>query len=247
MSKEVGGLIKNLSSALAAPTGPKGSRKRKAQSQPNQRQAKRQKRTGSDLSSAPVSLGYVQPPVGMKSAAPSRPGGEVRFTGCDYIGSLSAGVSSSDNAYALTPAIAGTFPRLEAVSTIFGKYAWNKLKFYVIGKAASTLAGDMTSVPVYDGTAGGGALNESQVKNRSGQVTSKFWENHVMAVDCKKATVPWFNTDSSAVVGGTYTDVSVFGWYHIFLEAVASAAAVADVFVEYDIEFCEAKQTSDND
>jgi hypothetical protein len=194
--------------------------------------------------SAPVAYGYTNPPVGMRSAAPTRPGSEVRFTGCDYLGSVSAITSAIDNSYALSAYAAGTFPRLTSVASIFEKYAWNKLRFYVVGKAASTLAGDMTSVCVYEGdTAGGAQLTESQAKNRFGQVTSKFWENHVMTIDCKKATVPWFTSTQVETNDAT----SNFGWYHLFTEAVAATTPVADVFVEYDVEFCDSKAAADVD
>jgi hypothetical protein len=194
-----------------------------------------------DLSSAPVSLGYVQPPVGMRSSAPIKPGGEVRIVGCDYVGSISGQIAATDNPFSLQPSAVATFPRLNAIASIFGKYAYNKLKFYVIGKAASTLAGDMTSVTVYE--AGGSAvLTEAQVKNRFGQTTSKFWENHLHTVDPKKATVMWYIMDSA----DTLAD-QVFGYYHFFTEALAAVTPVADVFVEYDVEFCEARAVGDTD
>lgn len=194
------------------------------------------------MGSAPVSLGYVQPPVGMRSAAPIKPGGEVRMVGCDYVGSVSALVTAADNEYSLECSNATTFPRLSAIASIFGKYSYHKLKFYVIGKAASTLPGDMTSVTVYE--AGGiGSLTESQVKNRFGQVTSKFWENHLHTVDPKKATVPWFAMDSA----DASNSIAIFGWYHFFTEAAAVVTPVADIFVEYDVEFCEAKAVGDTD
>jgi hypothetical protein len=242
LSNQVAGLVKSLSAALD--TNAKGNRtnKRKAQSQPKQQRPAKRQRTGADLRQAPVSLGYVQPPVGMRSLAPVRPGGEVRFTGCDYIGSVSAGTTAADNIYSLNPLVAATYPRLQAIATIFGKYAYNRLRFYVIGKAASTQPGDMTSVTVYE-EGGSNALTEAQVKNRYGQTTSKFWENHQHMVDPKKATVPWFPMDAF----DASSSIGVFGWYHFFTEAVAAAIPVADIFVEYDIEFCEARAVGDTD
>jgi hypothetical protein len=196
--------------------------------------------------SAPVATGYTAPPVGMRSLAPSRQGAEIRVTGCDYYGSISADTAFEDVVLALSPLAAnGTFPRLGAIASVFGKYAWNKIKLYVVAKAASTLAGDMTSVPVYDGTYGANALTEAQAKNRTGQVTSKFWENHVMDVDCKKATVPWFPLNQADTV--STTDTSNFGFIHFCTEAVSTATAVADLFIEYDIEFCEGKALDDDD
>jgi hypothetical protein len=190
---------------------------------------------------APVSRGYLRPAPRFSSMSPTRSGSEFRVVGCDYIGSVSTVSSSSaDNVYRTSPANSSLFPRLEAIASIFGKYAFNGLKFIVIGKAASTQAGDMTSVMSYSTT--GSALTETQVKNRVGQVTSKFWENHEMLVDCGKATVPWFPMDS------TSSDTSNFGYYHFFTESAGSSVvAVADLFVEYDVEFCEALAAGDPD
>jgi len=222
--------------------------KRKAPVQANANKgAKRQRGNRGqriDLPAAPVSLGYGRPNVSMRSAAPSRAGGEVRIVGCDYIGSITADTTATDGYYELNPTNATTFPRLNAMAEVFGKYAFNRLRFYAVGKAASTQPGDMTSVTVYDGRAGGAALSESQVKNRFGQVTSKFWENHVHEVDTRKATVPWFLCQ---VPSGNDSDTTTFGWYHFFTEAVATASPVADIFVDYDIEFCEAQAVADPD
>jgi len=182
----------------------------------------------------------------MRSRSPTRRGSEVRFIGCDYVGSVSTSASAGvDNAYQINPSISTTFPRLSAIAEVFGKYAFNRLRIYVVGKAASTLAGDMTSVPTYDGVSGGSGLTESQVKNRNGQVTSKFWENHVMDFDCARATVPWFIMEE---VSSIVTDTNTFGWYHLFTEQTASGVtAVADVFIEYDVEFAEGKAINDTD
>jgi len=243
---ELSGLVNNLNKALGALTSQQKGRK---QSNNRKQRGKKKNSVGntpgssdrSDLRSAPLSLGYVQPPVGMRSAAPTKPGAEVRFIGCDYVGSVSAQIAATDNPFSLDPFFAATFPRLNVVAGIFGKYSYNKLRFYVIGKAASTLPGDMTSVTVYN-AGGGPVLTEGQVKNRYGQTTSKFWENHLHHVDPKKATVPWYITSEA---GGV--DEVIFGFYHFFTEAAAAITPVADIFVEYDVEFCEARAVGDTD
>jgi hypothetical protein len=227
-------------------------KKRKAQEAPKQKPPKRQRVAKSypngALGAAPVAYAAVRPDVRMLSMAPTRRGSEVRFIGCDYLGSVTTSATTgTDNVYEMDPGVSASFPRLSSIATVFGKYAFNRLRVYVVGKAASTLPGDMTSVPVYDGASGGGSLTESQVKNRNGQVTSKFWENHVMDFDCSRATVPWFTITQ---LSSTASDTTTFGWYHLFLETTGSAAgavAVADVFIEYDIEFTEAKAAGDVD
>ncbi len=193
---------------------------------------------------APVSLGTVgRPAVLIRSAPPTKPGSEFRVLGCDYIGSVSSSATLGvDHPYDSTPLNATTFPRLSSIALVFGKYSYNKLRFIVIGKSAATVAGDMTSVFSYGDS--GAALTESQVKNRVGQVTSKFWENHMAEADPKKATVPWYINYDSAL------ETQTFGYYHLFTEttgAVIGAVPVADIFIEYDIEFCEAIASGDGD
>jgi hypothetical protein len=223
--------------AAAAPRKPKRATRQPVS--PAQRPGR-----GGDSLSAPVSLGYTRPPIEMRSMAPSRRGGEVRIVGCDYVGSIGTNaISTVDNVYPLNVR-STTFPRLSAIAAVFGKHAFNRLRFYAVGKAASTLAGDMTSVTVYDGTGGGGTLTETQVKNRYRQVTSKFWENHVHEVDCSKASVPWFVSEEASA---TPSDTTNLGFFHFFTEAASSGPQVADLFVCYDVELCEAQASGDTD
>jgi hypothetical protein len=193
--------------------------------------------------SAPLSQGYIRPIAKFGTMAPSKPGSEFRVVGCDYVGSVSSSATLGvDNSFPINPLSAVTFPRLSAISTVFGKYSFNKIRFIVVGKAAATVAGDMTSVISYGSLAF--ALTEAQIKNRVGQVTSKFWENHYMDGDPRKSTVPWF------IMSVTESQVDIFGIYHLFTEttgAVVGIVPVADIFVEYDIEYCEALAIGDLD
>jgi hypothetical protein len=187
---------------------------------------------------APVATGYIKPEVSFRSMAPITRGAEVRFVGCDYIGSVSTSSSAaSDNVYDIIPGDTTTFPRLSNLAAIFAKYRFLGLRFFIVAKAPSTFAGDMTSCMVYEGT-NSGSLSEVEVKNRVGSVTGKFWENHLFETDCGKQSLLWLENFNSA------DNTRVFGYYHLFTEIGASAIPVADIFVEYDVELCDASSTS---
>jgi hypothetical protein len=199
---------------------------------------------GADLPFAPNSIAYQSMPRTLiGSDKPTRPGAQVRYVGCDYIGAISTSATVVvDNVFQIETSNATTFPRLSAMGSVFGKYIFNKLRFVVVAKAASTQAGTMTSVPIYEGTNNGAtALTLAQARNRESQVTSKFWENHVMTFDCNKQNVKWFENVSSS------TDTTSAGYYHLLTEITSAAIAVADIFVEYDVEMCESKIATDTD
>jgi hypothetical protein len=227
-------------------------KKKKASNKTAKNRRKRQRRslvrrqsTDANLPlNAPLSLGTRNRPTPyISSGVPSKPGSEFRVIGCDYIGSVTSSATEfNDNTYDVIPINATTFPRLSAVASVFGKYSYNKLEFIVVGKAASTVPGDMTSVFSYGDSSAG--LTEAQLKNRVGQVTSKFWENHYAACDPKKATVPWYINYNNP------NPTQCFGFYHLGTESTGStigAIPVADIWFCYDVEFCEAVEVGDGD
>jgi len=175
---------------------------------------------------------------------PTRKGASVRLTGCDYIGPVSAATTASDYEIYVNANNATTFPRLSAEAAVWGKYVFNKVKFYVVGAAGSQTPGAMTSCPVYEASVA--ALTAAQVRNREDQVTSKFWEDHSMEFDCSKASRPWYVTDGADLLGVTGQDY-IQGMYHLFTDAVASNPPTVDLWVCYDCEFCEAMASGDPD
>lgn len=199
---------------------------------------------GADLPFAPNSLAYKSMPNTLfTTKAPSRPGAQARYVGCDYIASVSAQTTAAVTVYPIDPDNGTTFPRLSAIAGVFGKYIFNSLRVCVVAKAASTLPGTMTSVPIYEGTAAGATgLTLAQARNRESQVTSKFWENHECIIDCNKQNVKWFEMASDVA-----SDTVRFGYYQFLTEAVAATSAVGDLFIEYDIEFCESRAVGDLD
>jgi hypothetical protein len=241
-------LVKSLNSAVSSINsssgGKRGGRARNSTRRRNRGQNQNRPRgNGADLPFAPNSIAYQSMPTPkIMSDKPTRPGAQVRYIGCDYIGSINTITTAAlDNVYTIFPDNTTCFPRLSAMGSVFGKYIFNKLSFHVIGKAASTQSGTMTSVPVYEGYAtGANPLTVLQARNRESQVTSKFWENHVMTYDCKKQPVTWFEQ-----AGGQ--DTAVAGYFHFITEQTAAVIAAADLFVCYDIEFCESKAASDAD
>jgi hypothetical protein len=180
----------------------------------------------------------MYPQVSMSSGKPTRKGGEVRFTGTEYAGSFSTSATLTvDNVLAINPRVTGLFPRLSSVAPLFGKWALNKLRFQIIGAAASTQSGAMTTLIEYDPIIN--TYTSAQARSSFGQVTTKFWENSVQVADPSKQTTPWMFTDN--VNGSDVDTLETFGAFHLVTEPTAAGVIVAaDVFVDYDIEFCAA-------
>lgn len=175
--------------------------------------------------------------------APTRKGATARYVGCDYIGVLTASTSVNDIfKSAVSPGNTTLFPRLSAMAPIFQKYAFNKLRAYIVGDASSTQGGAITAVPCYESSGTPSSLTVAQARNREQQETRKFWEDFTMDFDCGKATVPWFIAAGAAGASGV---VAYFGELHIVADLVATAVAVGQLYIEYDVEFAEAVVAGD--
>jgi len=186
------------------------------------------------LQMAPVALGAPRVRVYQRSAAPTKPGACVRYVGCDYVGAISAASGAQDNVYGISAASGTSFPRLSAIAAVYELYSFSKLRFIMAGKAASTVAGDMTGVMQYSVDQSTG-FTAAQIRNEEDQVTCKFWESREVIADPKRASRPWFLT------GVGHSDESQDGYlgsFHLFTDA-ASAIPVVDLFVEYDVEFAQ--------
>lgn len=201
----------------------------------------RQSRPRAPRSEAPVALAFTgkQPSVFMKSGVPKRPGASIRLSGCDYIGPVTGNTTETDVSLQLTPSSSETFPRLSAIATIFEKYNFDKLRFVIVGVAASTTAGAMTAAPSYASSEESSAT-AALLRNREGQRTTRLWETNVVSYDCRRAGKPWF----SCAVAETASD-AIFGWYYYAIDALAAVSTVGDLFVEYEVEFAEGRSSSD--
>jgi len=142
----------------------------------------------------------------------------------------------------MTPDSTSTFPRLSSIASVFRKYAFNKLRVVAVGVTSSTQAGAMTGAPTYESpTDGATAITIAEARNREGQDTTKLWEVNVVEFDTRKASVPWY----TVITTGNDADISFFGEYHNVVDMTSAALAYADLFIEYDVEFCEGASQAD--
>jgi len=135
---------------------------------------------------------------------------------------------------------ATTFPRLAAISAVFEQFAFNRLSFKMVGDAAATQAGSYTGVVVYNHSDAG--MTGAQIRNEEKSVTRKFWDDGETAADTKRAQIPWFST-----IGGEGGVSTTFGDFHLFTEGTASAVPVVNLFVCYDVEFCQGQASGSPD
>jgi len=187
------------------------------------------------------SYGSTRPNTGMRSAAPTRKGAEARIIGCDFITQQAAQIAFSETVYQMDPWNAGSFPRLEAISKNYGKAIFNKLKIICVGTLPTTQGGCVTMAPVYEGSVD--ALTSIQARNRADQNTYRFWETADMVFNCAKFAYNWY-TDNATIVDAF--DLEFPCSAHVQTDGIGYVAGAIDLFVEYDIEFCEASLNTDN-
>lgn len=188
---------------------------------------------------AQARMAALRPSTYFRSAEPLRKGSSVRFQGCDYINVLTTSTTTPDVYHQpIEPGNSAVFPRLVSLSLIFGKYNFNRLRFSIVGDAPSTLGGAITLAPVYESNGTSAAMSIVDARNREQQETRKFWEDFSMDFDCGKATVPWFVMPGEA--GTSDPTTYYFGEIHAVADTTAAATPVSQLFVEYDVEFCEA-------
>jgi len=169
-----------------------------------------------------------------------RKGSACRFQGCDYLGVLTSSTTTPDIFHQpIYPGSSTVFPRLLSLALIFGKYNFNRLRFSVVGDAPSTLGGAITLTPVYESNGTSSPMSIVDARNREQQETRKFWEDFAMDFDCGKATVPWFILPGEGS-GTSDPFVNYYGEIHVVADTTAVATPVGQLFVEYDVEFCEA-------
>jgi hypothetical protein len=192
---------------------------------------------------APVSANQYQPQMGFRTAAPVSKGASARFVGCDYVGTInSSGTANTflDTVFQVTPKNTSLFPRLGSIAAVFELYKFLKMRPIAVGKQASTVPGCMTLAP--DLYPNGSTFTASEMRNEEGQNTCKYWEVCRMNYPCSRGTREWFLTDNAN--SAAITDAKL-GDLHFGTDGTATVSQpVADLFIEYDIEFAQG-QTND--
>lgn len=187
---------------------------------------------------APVAKSYEAPRPRFESAIPVTPGASARYVGCDYIGndSSSNSASSTGGLYAMAAFVAASFPRLSAIADVFLRYRFRRLRYFLIGKSASTQAGTGSWASfVIDATTTSITTNtEAIIKNAEGALVLKGWESGVHEVDVNAAGPKWYNCD------GDSTPYNLGTFCHYLPQTTAAGDLSWDVYVEYDVEFAEA-------
>jgi hypothetical protein len=195
------------------------------------------------IENAPVALSEKQPRVGFRTAVPTDPGASARYVGCDYMGTYtSSAVAStySDMIFEISAAESNTFPRLSAIADAFELYKFKRLRFIAIGKQASTIPGAMSLAP--DLYPDGDVFTVNEARNEEGAVLGKYWETIVCEFPCKRGTRVWFLTDN---LGTASPEDAILGDLHFGVEGtVTPSQPIADIFVEYDVEFAQAQSAT---
>lgn len=185
---------------------------------------------------APVSMAYRAPQPGFRSLPPSE-GADARYHGCDFVGqdsSLSA--STSPGAlYPLAAFYASAFPRLSVMADLFLRYRWKKLVYHFIGRSASTQAGvGAWASFILDANTNSLTVNtEAIIKNAKNALVLKGWESGRHEVEISACGPRWYNNDVDSV---PFTPGNLC---HFLPQTTANGDLSWDVYVEYDVEFCE--------
>jgi len=180
----------------------------------------------------------IQTPQPRFRAKPPTQGGCACYEGIDYVGSL--GSSSSATTAGLYANINATnaslFPRLSAIADVFARYKIKKMILHVLGRSASTQAGNLalSSLMLDDSGSIITANTEGLIKNMEGCLVVRGWESGSHVVDTGALGLKWYNTDAGAILQ------QIGAIYRYIPQTTANNDLNWDLYVEYEVEFDEA-------
>lgn len=188
---------------------------------------------------APVAMATRVPRVYFGSVSPTR-GGSLRIRGCDYYGTLNSSTLDSTSAVgSISLGSSSIFPRLAEIAKVFLKFRFDKLIVRLIGRTASTQAGNcglMSLVNDLPASAETDVLNEAIVKNTENCLVVKGWENGDHRVPLEASGYKWYMVDENDT-GSKFSQGSI--WRTI--PGTTSVGDLSwDVYLEYECEFDEA-------
>lgn len=196
--------------------------------------------SGANAVEAPLAMDAPRPMVAQRFRAPSHQGSEGRVTGVDYIGAF----DSTNLGYTITPFILNarnltTFPRLSEIAGVWRRYYFKKLRFHLFGLAAATQSGyvAMSSLVTDDLATQTTPTTDVQILNQENVAVGRPWSFIDHDVNLGGLGLKWYTTDVS-------NSTSEFGEAigRAFLgipQTTASADIRVQVYVEYDVEFCQ--------
>ncbi len=121
------------------------------------------------------------------------------------------------------------------MADLFLRYRWKKLVYHFIGKSASTQAGvGAWASFILDGNSTTITVNtEAIIKNAKNALVLKGWESGRHEVEVSAQGPRWYNNDADSV------PFSPGNLAHFLPQTTANSDLSWDVYVEYDVEFCE--------
>jgi len=195
---------------------------------------------GSGVIDAPLAMDATRPKVCQLFRAPAHKGSEGRVTGVDFIGTFpSSSTGYTIQQFALNARNAAVFPRLSAIATVWRRYYFKMLRFHLFGIAAATQRGytAMSSLVTDDLATLVTPTTEAQILNQEQVAIGRPWSYVVHDVNLGGLGLEWYTSDAG-------DGPAEFGEYigRAFL-GIPSTTADADieiqVYVEYDVEFCQ--------
>jgi hypothetical protein len=190
---------------------------------------------------APLAADLERPKVEQRFHAPSTPGGEAGVTGTDYIGTFYS-LSSADlfERFALNPLDDTTFPRLGAIASVWRRYKFKRIRFWLFGIAAATQPGfvAMASLVTDDLAKEVLPTNEGEILNMENCAVGRPWSVICHDVGCQDAGLQWYTADS------TPSDASTFGQAlgnaFLYIPTTTTDKDIPiQIWIEYEVDFCQ--------
>ncbi len=194
---------------------------------------------GSGAIDAPLAIDMSRPVIGQSFKSPSRKGSEGRVTGVDFVGTVDSTTSYAITTYTINARNSTLFPRLSAIAGVWRRYVPTKVKFHLFAISAATQRGyvSMSSLVTDDLSTLATPSTESQILNQENVAVGRPWSYCCHTVNLAGMGLRWYSTDTT---GGTTEFGEYVGRAFLGIPGTTAAADIqVQVYVEYDMEFCQ--------
>jgi len=212
---------------------------------PSSKRKKQQGRNGNMLSSAipstrvgsfaPASIASQQRPYAPRIFNRTQSGG-MRIVHKELVGSVSGtSAFTVQNALALNPGVAATFPWLSSQANYWEQYKFNRLRFEYVTRCASTQVGSVIMAPDYD-AADSNPTSESNMSTYQDSAEDAPWKNIICDLNPKSMHPD--GPKKFIRTGNVSGDVKTYDVGLLFLATTdcGGTPPLGKLWVEYDVE-----------
>jgi hypothetical protein len=220
------------------PGMPKNPQKKKNQSRSKKNVVNSEKQ---QMLSAPAAVGFVQKNSRLASRI-------VRETGCETVADIVPVGALFNRAISapINPGNSQLFPKLNALSLIYEKYRFRKLRFTYVPAASTATSGRVCAYVDYDPLDTPVSSYIALMANET-SVACVPWAEFVLDVDVTHCAQKWFFVRQNYTNNASVEDrQECLGDFYLYTDEIPVNTVLGSLVVEYDIEFSVPKPQSSN-